>query len=90
MKNLLIIALTSILSAQQASNSTPQPPTPIAELDALKLENAALRLELLSKEAEALQAQRNQIIQGVCAAAKIEIAECAIDLAKKTVTRVKK
>lgn len=94
MKIIFALLLTSILSAQQTGTSTseyrpPQPPTPIAEIDALKLENAALRLELLSKEAEAIQAQRNQVIKGVCAAAKIDISECSIDLAKKTVSRSK-
>ncbi len=79
---LSLILLTSLLFAQQ--------PTPIAELDALKLDNASLRLDLLTKEMEAIHAQRNQIIKDICAAAKIELSECSIDPVKRTVSRVKR
>ena len=60
---------------------------PLAEIDALRLENVAVKLELLESQAKHLQNERNEIIKSVCAAAKIDIKECQIDPSKRTVSR---
>ena len=62
-------------------------PSPLAELDALKLENVSLRLDLMAKELEAIHAERNGLIKAICASASIEIEQCVIDPAKRTVGR---
>jgi hypothetical protein len=62
-------------------------PKAIPELDALRLENASLRLDLMAKELEAIHRERNELIKSVCAAAKIDITECSIDPVKRTVSR---
>lgn len=59
---------------------------PLAEIDALRLENVAVKIELLESQTKHLQNERNEIIKAVCAAAKIEIKECLIDPQKRTVS----
>ena len=65
-------------------------PKPIGELEALKLENVSLRLDLMAKEIEAIHRERNEIIRGICAAAEVPLDQCLIDPAKRTVTAKEK
>lgn len=59
----------------------------LSDVDALRLENVAVKLELLESQAKHLQNERNEIIKGVCAVAKIDIKDCVIDPAKRTVSK---
>ena len=73
------------LLACVAMADTPKPKQ-ISELDALTLENASLRLDLITKEVEAIHRERNEIIKGICAAAQVPIEKCLIDPVKRTVS----
>lgn len=81
MKLTALFLLACVAMADEAK------PKPIGEVAALRLENLSLRLDLLAKEAEAVHRDRNEVIREVCAAAGIDLKECSIDPAKRTVTR---
>lgn len=70
------LALLSILAS-----------SPLPEIDFLRLENNALKMDLLNAQARALQAERDATIAAVCAAAKIDVSECVIDPQKRTVSK---
>lgn len=77
---IIIIILLAVCAFAEAPT-----PKPISELDALKLENASLRLDLMTKELEAIHTQRNAIIKEICAAADVPLDHCLIDPVKRTV-----
>lgn len=80
MKTLLILFALSALAEESKR---------IAEVEALKLENYSLRLDLLQKEAESIHRERNEVIRKICAAAEVPLQECEIDFAKREVKRRK-
>lgn len=57
----------------------------LSELDAVRLENIQLRLELLQVQAEKLKAKQEDIVRRVCADAKIPLASCLIDPIRREV-----
>lgn len=59
----------------------------LSELDALRLENIALKLELVDAQAKALQAEREALARSICSAAGVELKECVIDPRQKKVTK---
>jgi hypothetical protein len=77
--------LALFLLACAAMAEAPKP-APMAEIDALKLENVSLRLDLMTKEIEAIHRERNELIRGICAAASVPIEKCLIDPVKRTVS----
>jgi hypothetical protein len=84
MKVIIIILLAGAAMAESPK------PKQIGEVDALKLEVASLKLDLMTKEIEAIHRERNEVIKGICAAADIPLDQCLIDPAKRTVTAKEK
>jgi len=66
----------------------------ISELDREKLKRIDVQLQLLNKQINEtiapILAEQNEIKARVCAANKIELGECEINVSTGTVTRVKK
>lgn len=78
--------LTALFILASVAMAEAPKPKPIGELEALKLENVSLRLDLMAKELEAIHRERNELIKGICAAAQVPIEQCVIDPAKRTVS----
>jgi len=90
MKLLYILALTAgLFSAEVPAKKEPEKDAPkkLTQLQLLSLENADLKLRLLTADIQRVQKERMDLLTGICREAGFSIAECGIDAQAGTVVK---
>jgi len=73
--------------SEAALVKTENAPKKLTQLQLLSLENADLKLRLLSADIQRVQKERMDLLTGICREAGFSIAECGIDAQAGTVVK---
>ena len=90
MRLICILALAAgLFAAETPVKSGPEKDAPkkLTQLQLLSLENADLKLRLLTADIQRVQKERMDLLTGICREAGFSIAECGIDAQAGTVVK---
>ena len=75
---IFVLFAVALSAFAQTPAAKPEPAKPVAESQALRLDNLWLKSQLIQKDLDALNQQFQQVIQGICNEAKLPLDKCNV------------